>query len=493
MCTSPLTITNQCEQRHPLHKLYYEVPCQHCQECRNQKVINYLVRNYVAFKDCEDAGGKGLFVTLTYDPEHVPTINTVMCFSSEHIKNFNKRLRRRIAYHFGIMEDAFKFWLVCEYGGLYGRPHYHILYYLCPELSSKENIIAFCDQVRNAWMYGNCDVCSWDVESIEDGHKQYYLSMENISKHTLNSSAAIKYITKYLDKYDDDKQYLKDSLAKQGILPEQVVTDSGRVYDRYIIDGVDVTYKITPFIRQSINLGYNDKIDLLACATVNIPQGNGDLTPYDYPLYYHRKQFYKKREVLDLDTGEVSPMKTDRGNYMYEISSRGRQYRLQNLDKMILDKALKYQSYLECNVKNHLALESIKDSIQKLHITPDQLAIYNICLRHQLVDFRLLSQHIAEFGLWAGIKHYFIFRWSDDTDIFHSDIVEMSWYHPKAHHAWSLCSYSPVLEYCEQFFSSYLPDVRGNFNVIRNKRLKDDFNSRQHLLELKRRGYINQY
>lgn len=57
------------------------------------------------------------FVTLTYNPEHLPQFGTLR---KDHFQDFMKRLRKR-------REEKLRYFHCGEYGETYDRPHYHAL------------------------------------------------------------------------------------------------------------------------------------------------------------------------------------------------------------------------------------------------------------------------------------------------------------------------------------------------------------------------------
>lgn len=88
--------------------------CGQCANCRITRNQEWALRIQLEAK----LHPHSLFVTLTYDPEHVPE-GYSLC--KRHLQLFHKRLRRS-----GL---RFRFFSVGEYGGKFKRPHYHGIYF----------------------------------------------------------------------------------------------------------------------------------------------------------------------------------------------------------------------------------------------------------------------------------------------------------------------------------------------------------------------------
>lgn len=103
------------------------------------------------------------FITLTYSPEYLPSDGSL---KSEHLRDFWKRLRRRI-------EPILIRYIACgEYGEKYFRPHYHacIFGYDFPDkkllYSDNGYNIYTSDFLSSVWKYGLCTVGSVTYDSI---------------------------------------------------------------------------------------------------------------------------------------------------------------------------------------------------------------------------------------------------------------------------------------------------------------------------------------
>lgn len=92
------------------------VPCGKCPSCLANLRSEWIFRLKEEYKSSVFS----VFVTLTYDEEHVPEDYSV---HKEDIQLFHKRLRK----HFP--NGDLRFYLVSEYGDHTFRPHYHGLYF----------------------------------------------------------------------------------------------------------------------------------------------------------------------------------------------------------------------------------------------------------------------------------------------------------------------------------------------------------------------------
>ena len=124
------------------------VRCGKCLSCLEHRQAEWITRLTEEFKHNPDGV---YFLTLTYDDDHVPTMNIdgsqVPCISSDHIKKFNMDLRKRFQqgyYYDSTLLKAgfsssktlidlpkgvhFKYYLTSEYGPKTKRPHYHGFY-----------------------------------------------------------------------------------------------------------------------------------------------------------------------------------------------------------------------------------------------------------------------------------------------------------------------------------------------------------------------------
>lgn len=92
---------------------YTPLPCGQCIGCRLEYARQWAVRcmheTYFHEKSC--------FITLTYNPEHLPSDRSL---NKQHFQKFMKRLRRRTGLNI-------RFYACGEYGEKLSRPHYHAI------------------------------------------------------------------------------------------------------------------------------------------------------------------------------------------------------------------------------------------------------------------------------------------------------------------------------------------------------------------------------
>lgn len=140
-CKKPINLTHLATAERP-HGI--SVPCGRCLWCRVKKAHEWAIRLLHESDNYEDC----LFVTLTYDDDHLPKDQSL---KKGHLRNFFKRLR--VLTHRSRPQSVFnlptvgynlKHFSAGEYGGLNGRPHYHSIIF---GLSFKEHKVKGKDNV----------------------------------------------------------------------------------------------------------------------------------------------------------------------------------------------------------------------------------------------------------------------------------------------------------------------------------------------------------
>lgn len=128
------------------YPLYMEVPCGHCETCKEAKMNSFVHRcklETMAY-DC-----KPLFLTLTYDELHKKECGVYL----RDLQLFFKRLRVNL-YRRGYRETL-RYVAVSEYGHKTHRPHYHAIIWNLRQT----NILAYReikDIIVKSWSQGFC-------------------------------------------------------------------------------------------------------------------------------------------------------------------------------------------------------------------------------------------------------------------------------------------------------------------------------------------------
>lgn len=117
-------------------------PCGICPECLSKQRKEWFIRNKIELENSIN----GFFVTLTYNEENLPRskMNNQPCFCKEDIQKFFKRFRKNLN------SVGIKYFLASEYGGQFGRPHYHALIYNIPY----EKVVTLPDLLAKSWSKG---------------------------------------------------------------------------------------------------------------------------------------------------------------------------------------------------------------------------------------------------------------------------------------------------------------------------------------------------
>lgn len=169
----------------------YKLRCGKCPPCKNNRVSSWVFRLLQEEKNSEAA----LFVTLTYDTEHVPiTPKGYMTLSLSDVQKFFKRLRKKTNM------GKVTYYLAGEYGSIRMRPHYHIILFNASESA-----------VQEAWQLGNVyfgnvknDSVAYTLKYIckkplvpahknDDRKKEFSVMSKGIGKAYIDDSRMVKW------------------------------------------------------------------------------------------------------------------------------------------------------------------------------------------------------------------------------------------------------------------------------------------------------------
>lgn len=132
--------------------LYIAVPCGSCIICRKRKANALATR---AIMETETTGSVPLFITLTYNPEHLPKNE----YGYETLRKldlqlFFKRLRSLLDNQ--SIPHSLRYLACGEYGSKTKRPHYHLLLWGFP-LAHFKDILKVQSFIQKAWSYFQID------------------------------------------------------------------------------------------------------------------------------------------------------------------------------------------------------------------------------------------------------------------------------------------------------------------------------------------------
>lgn len=238
--------------------LFYIFACGHCDLCLQKKASEYSFR-----AACESSlyPKDQLFVTLTYAPHSLP-VNGV---SKDDLQKYFKRLRWRLSV-LGLRTD-FRYLAVSEYGGKFGRPHYHIIFWNFP-LSDFKTVFHAYACIRSAWSdYVFDQAGKRRVVYSKKFSKYYYVRQSRgIVKILPVTYGCSSYIVKYFRKEDHNllkypnKTFLLSSRKNGGIGSAYIRSQRDFVLNTFakdisVLDSVSgkiFTYPITGYIKNCI-------------------------------------------------------------------------------------------------------------------------------------------------------------------------------------------------------------------------------------------------
>lgn len=344
MCLFPIKLRNPVStiSRDGGQKLYIEVPCGHCADCKKQNRLAWRFRTFHHVHETLNNGGFVYFDTLTYAPEHVPMlshyvdlksinlertapknryastyppIEDFMCFDNTHWRNFLKNLRRQLEYYFSGVK--FTYFITSEYGldeRYTHRPHFHVLFFI----NNKELIsnADFSRLVSKCWHYGRTDGMPYQDQIYIDDHTYY------------NKDAVTMKLCNYVSKY-----ITKDSTF-QSVIDERI-----REISRHLDDDTlkAVKRQINMFHRQSQGFGLSflkslneDDINkLMDDSFVTIEDAEKVTASLPIPQYYKRKLFYNLR-------------RDDEGKYFWQPNEKGVEYLRKSFQRNIANQLKNY-------------------------------------------------------------------------------------------------------------------------------------------------------
>ena len=137
-CTKPIRLSHLNHIEYPDGLL---VPCGKCLACRIARRQEWSMRCLHELSQFD----KAVFVTLTYDNEHLPPFGSLVLAD---LQKFYKRLRKEATKVYG-RSYKIRHYSCGEYGDNFGRPHYHAIIFGLGLIPSDK------DMIRWKWSHGS--------------------------------------------------------------------------------------------------------------------------------------------------------------------------------------------------------------------------------------------------------------------------------------------------------------------------------------------------
>lgn len=179
------------------------VPCGRCMDCRLRAAYEWSLR----VMHESELYSSNLFVTLTYDDEHVPADYGLNYY---HFQLFMHSLRKEV-------RGAGRFFMCGEYGEQFGRPHYHAILFNCFFEDMEfwkvidDNRVYTSDTLSALWGRGFCSIGEVNLDSA--GYVARYTTKKVTGPE---AGSAYQYVSADGEVFDREPPFLQPSL-KPGI------------------------------------------------------------------------------------------------------------------------------------------------------------------------------------------------------------------------------------------------------------------------------------
>lgn len=350
MCTSPIKIFNRSRRfRVGIDLPILTVPCGHCEECQKKAQKDWFVRASAEYMRIKEKKGFVWFPTLTFNDSNMLIWDdsdnnyTVPVFNHDAFVSFRNKLRiylKREGYNLS-GENTMRFFYASEYGGKFGRPHFHCLLFVPMQIPY--DIFAQC--VDKAWIYG-------------------FVMYSKKYGRTIKGIKGIQYVMKYIHKdchyydlYKIDK-YISSLKDKIKLLPD------GNEDKEYLKNKLSMFKKCLPSHHQS--MGFGSSFQFTDDEYINNKVRSNRLGIFDKDFSYSIPMYYKRKFLYDFD-------KVDS---IYNINPRGKHIKLAQLN-ILIDK-------LDMYLSSSIYSNSVEDLCKRLfpHLLDNPLYDYFKDLRN---------------------------------------------------------------------------------------------------------------
>ena len=275
-----------------MQPVYEYVSCRKCEECISIRKSQWCFRAMAETEHSFDS----IFLTLTYNDEHLPVDKSV---SVRDVQLFFKRMRKNIDLwypNFNKEKYPLKYFLVSEYGGKFGRPHYHLILWNCP---------LNWDEIERTWKNGFIKIGNTTPKSVQYCLKYFAIkekAPENRSKNFCCMSKNIGHAW-LSDNLDYVKSYvcLPGSSAKIPI-PKYFKDRLPHYYDEHPKCEYDWHYEPEPYSRFSRKylrsrglLGKHSLVNRLVSTSERVPGGLNCILDDSYSYFLYRDEIFHRK------------------------------------------------------------------------------------------------------------------------------------------------------------------------------------------------------
>lgn len=294
MCLSPRKIYNRSIWlNEDSSAVFQEVPCGHCPDCVDIKTQEYKLRSYYEWLEVKQNGGFAYFDTLTlnnvsfYNPSR--NYRGVKTFNKKDITLFLHKLHQRCKDKY-----SFRYFLSSEYGGIYKRPHYHVIFFIIPLINKDK------DSYFHAHKFRNFIYQSWTEPQIDKNGNIEYISKDGkrfpktrslgfidkygtINERVVTSAKALAYVSKYVVKQDDYISDLRQVISSDHVAIQKCKEENDLLGYKDADDrAINILMRpLLPFHRQSQGYGLS-LLYCLAPSLRHIVSSNGYNNLYTY-------------------------------------------------------------------------------------------------------------------------------------------------------------------------------------------------------------------
>lgn len=323
--------------------------------------MDYITRLNFALKENTDNGGTNIFLTFTYDDDHVPHLvykdQSCLCFSKDDIRRLISSIRK----YYDKRGLKFQYFICGEYGEQTKRPHYHGTFLLPKEI----NPYQFSEKARKSWTYM---YISEKDEFTNNGFM--FPSKTDVRLGTMfirNIDDANKYLSKYTCK---DLYFYGIPLIKE--VNEKFINKANRLNPDEKIKAIyRYFYNRMPHVYHSSGLGTKAILEYLD----QNPSANEITDPFTGYKVSIPRSVIDKFSYEFVKSDRISP-KTGKPILERYMTDKGLQRRVELLPKFISDKVLSYRTLLTHKSSDQLLRAAIFHYCYKYY-TYNQLVNYH--------------------------------------------------------------------------------------------------------------------